>query len=112
MLADFHVEEGNSQIVRNENQRAKMIRFWKKLWKAKVPNKVQLCIWRSSHESLPVLVNLHKRRIVTQKLCPLCGAEEETTFHVIRKCPKVSEVWMKIQLHEKWSIMDETNILD
>ena len=111
ILTGLQPERGAMQIERNREQREMMIQFWKKLWKANVPSKIQLCIWRIAHDSLPVLVNLNRRKICTQKSCPLCGADDETTLHAIRTCKIASEVWMKLQLHEKWSIPKETNVL-
>ena len=111
LLMEGQADVGIRQTERNGNQREIMGRFWKKLWKAKVPSKIQLCIWRSAHDLLPVLVNLNKRKVCLQKTCPLCGADEETTFHAIRTCKVASKVWMKLQLHEKWSITDNTNML-
>lgn len=40
-------------------------------------------LWYACHEILPTRVNLHRRKIVEDALCPLCGSEEESVIHVL-----------------------------
>jgi hypothetical protein len=49
-------------------------------------------IWRACHEILPTRANLYKRKIIDDPKCPMCGREEETTFHALWSCPAM-DVW-------------------
>jgi hypothetical protein len=47
--------------------------IWKIIWKLRVPRVIQLFLWRACNNILPTKENLHRRKIVTDPLCPLCG---------------------------------------
>ncbi|XWS19204.1 hypothetical protein CRYUN_Cryun32bG0111000 [Craigia yunnanensis] len=102
--------EGHQQGEENGNQKEKLVRFWRKLWAAKVPSKIKMCLWKMSHDFLPVLANLFKKRVCTQITCQLCGSENETVIHAVKNCSIASEVWRKTQMYQHWQITDETNI--
>ena len=44
-------------------------------------------------DALPTMVNLQKRGIGVSDLCPCCGLESETLFHLIIKCEVARRVW-------------------
>ena len=44
-------------------------------------------------DALPTMVNLQKRGIGVNDLCPCCGFESETLFHSIIKCEVARRVW-------------------
>lgn len=50
-------------------------------------------LWRACHDILPTRANLHKRHIVDDPLCPICGREVETGFHILCQCPSAMDVW-------------------
>jgi hydrogenase maturation factor len=50
-------------------------------------------MWRACHDLLPTRVNLYKRKIINDPMCPLCGLVEETTTHVLWLCSAASDVW-------------------
>lgn len=67
--------------------------LWKKQWKLKVPSSVQHFVWRICHDILPTKSNLKRRNIINQAICPICEHEEETSIHILWKCPSASDVW-------------------
>ena len=46
-----------------------------------------------SHKSILTSENLRKKGWEGPSRCPLCMAEEETTNHLLIKCPFAVEVW-------------------
>jgi hypothetical protein len=61
-------------------------------------------VWHACHEILPTRVNLHRRKIVDDALCPLCGIEEESVIHVLWQCPSAADVWsVWCKKLQKWS---------
>jgi hypothetical protein len=76
------------EVEKNEAQRGKTSRLvegilWKECWNMKVPNVVKLFLWKALHNLLPTRVNLAKKGVTTDKLCPICAMEEETVLHVL-----------------------------
>ncbi|XP_059431615.1 uncharacterized protein LOC132165136 [Corylus avellana] len=66
---------------------------WKECWKLKIPNVAKLFLWKALHNLLPTRVNLAKKGIVRNTLCPICGLEEETVAHILWTCPSSNDVW-------------------
>jgi hypothetical protein len=73
---------------------------WHKIWQMKVPNKVQMFLWRLIHNSLPVRNNLKRRKVKTKTVCPMCKRLDEDCGHVFFKCKKARECWRELQLED------------
>jgi hypothetical protein len=56
---------------------------WKAIWKLGVPRPMKMFMWRACHNLLPTRVNLVKRKVIDNALCPCCGRENETVLHVL-----------------------------
>jgi ribonuclease HI len=52
-----------------------------------------LFLWRACHNLLPTKVNLQKRGVCENSLCPICLSENEAVEHNIWECPAASDVW-------------------
>ena len=57
--------------------------FWNSLWKLNIPNKVKFFLWQACTNSIPTMLNLHKRRIVPSSVCSLCHVGEESILHAL-----------------------------
>ena len=61
--------------------------FWKKLWKASIPNKAKVHIWRTCLDILPSRGSLAARHVDLESVvCVLCEIHEESTLHLCRDC--------------------------
>jgi hypothetical protein len=67
--------------------------FWKEMWALPIPNTEKNFLWRASHDCLPTMGNLWRRKIIADSLCPLCASEEEMAFHALWQCPSAKDVW-------------------
>lgn len=54
---------------------------WNKLWNLKIPPKIKNFSWRACNETIPMKVNLNKRKINIQIAFLLCKDEDETIVH-------------------------------
>ncbi|XP_071708429.1 uncharacterized protein [Rutidosis leptorrhynchoides] len=69
-----------------------------------IPQKVNIFIWRSLLQRIPVRVELDKRGMdLDSVLCPLCNAETESVSHALLHCDEVYKVWKGI---DSWWNMD------
>ena len=75
-----------------------MKRFWQKLWRAKVPNKVRVFGWKACQNILPTKMNLFHRQVTDDPICEECVLEPETVLHVLCQCLKAKEVWTHCRL--------------
>ncbi|XP_059431505.1 uncharacterized protein LOC132165008 [Corylus avellana] len=66
---------------------------WKRLWKLPVPQVEKNFLWKACHNILLTRENLYKRKIISDPLCPVCGLEVETGFHILWQCASAMDVW-------------------
>ncbi|XP_042956310.1 uncharacterized protein LOC122292152 [Carya illinoinensis] len=66
---------------------------WQSIWKLKVPNVVRNFLWKASSEALPIMDNLHRRKVSEHFLCPICQLERETSGHALWGCGVAKDVW-------------------
>ena len=82
----------NSSDVASSSNTVGQKKFWNSLWKLNVPNKVKFFLWRACINSIPTILNLHKRRIVSSSICSLCREGKESVLHALWSCG-ISSVW-------------------
>ena len=73
---------------------------WQKIWHLKLPNKVNMFIWRMAHNSLPVRRNLARRGVKLDTICPVCQRLDEDCSHIFFKCKRVRACWRDMNLEE------------
>ena len=66
---------------------------WKHIWRLPVRNVEKNFIWRACQDILPTRENLMRRKIVEDQLCPICGVEPETPYHIPWACPSAMDLW-------------------
>lgn len=69
---------------------------WEKIWKIKVPNRVRMFLWLARHERIMCNAERRRRHITDNDCCSTCLNVSETTEHVLRKCPKVMDIWKQM----------------
>ena len=69
-------------------------RFWTKLWKLKLPNKIKIFAWRTCKNGLPTRANLKKRFVIIEDQCVWCSNEEDVG-HALCYCPMIIQSWHK-----------------
>ncbi|KAL0327910.1 UNVERIFIED_CONTAM: putative mitochondrial protein [Sesamum calycinum] len=66
---------------------------WRRVWQAKIPNKVKVFAWRACLNALPTGDNLARRIPNTSAECPFCGCSKEDRMHIFVLCPFARQVW-------------------
>ncbi|KAL0283168.1 UNVERIFIED_CONTAM: hypothetical protein Sangu_2906400 [Sesamum angustifolium] len=67
--------------------------WWRKVWQARVPNKVKVFVWRACLNALQTSANLNKRMVGLEAVCPFCHDEAEDILHVLAGCTFARQVW-------------------
>ena len=75
-----------------------MQQVWQVLWKMRVPNKIKIFGWRMFHGILPTRVNLVKKKIIRESVCPICTRLPENELHVFWEYPAAQDVWVGSRL--------------
>jgi hypothetical protein len=63
------------------------------IWKNSTPPRVQFFMWLVSKGRIQCRSNLFKKKVVNNPECEICGALEESTDHIILRCPFAIEFW-------------------
>jgi hypothetical protein len=61
--------------------------LWKAIWQIEVPRATKIFIWKVCSGILPTKEKLHKRKITSDLLCPICNLVIENTVHALWSCP-------------------------
>ncbi|KAL4377888.1 hypothetical protein GQ457_02G017680 [Hibiscus cannabinus] len=76
----------DDQCGNSEGADASLSRFYIALWRANVPSKIKITMWKIANGFLPTLDNLYSRRLVVNNLCSFCQVPGETIAHLLRDC--------------------------
>ena len=71
--------------------------LWKGMWNLKIPSKIRIFAWRACMNALPTRINLHRRGINIDVLCPMCEQEAESIAHSLLLCNSARRVWNKLE---------------
>jgi len=75
-------------------------RFWKELWKITRPRKMMHFMWRFSHNSLALCINLKRCGMKIDTRCVLCGRYDEDDGHLFFKCKCARKIWDELNLEQ------------
>lgn len=70
------------------------------IWKLDLPGKVRMFLWRLAHNSLPTRMNIKRKHIQLDTLCPMCSRLDEDGRHLFLKCKLVKVVWREQNLED------------
>ena len=88
---------------------------WKNIWNIRGPPVVKTFLWQACNEILPTGNNLHRKGIISDSLCPICGVANETVGHILWNCSSACAVWLEcLKPIHRCSLLDDsfTNIMD
>jgi hypothetical protein len=72
-------------------------KWWRVLWKLKVPPKVRIFWWRVIRNFLPSNAELKRRDVSHESHYAACGHQSEDLFHVIVECPWAKRLWLEVK---------------
>jgi hypothetical protein len=95
-LKDVAAGETSSSTAANPTTDASS--KWKRIWSLNTPRKISMFLWRLGHNSLPVKMNLRRRGVELDTLCPMCHRLDEDCGHIFLKCRFAKSVWREANL--------------
>jgi hypothetical protein len=76
------VYQANQESSLNPN----MGGLWQRLWRSKPHERSKIFLWRIGTKALPTKEMLANKMEIQDKMCYLCGHEEESDTHLFFKC--------------------------
>ncbi|XP_024177957.1 uncharacterized protein LOC112183874 [Rosa chinensis] len=83
--------------------------LWRRLWKANVPGKVHICVWRACSNLLPTRDRLLTKGYMGEVNCMLCTHRLEDTAHIFCKCPIALELLFGASFNIQSSLLPNLN---
>lgn len=84
----MHLPENTVIQPTNGNQLLKQ-----KMWRTKIPSKIQHFLWKLLSRSLATGNNLRRRHITRDVICKRCFQTEETESHLFFDCDYAKQIW-------------------
>lgn len=69
--------------------------WWKFIWQLHLQPKIWIFMWKASRDCIPTTTNLQSHHDPTNRICPLCKIEYDTTSHCLLFFPFVRNAWEK-----------------
>ncbi|XP_050231894.1 uncharacterized protein LOC126680759 [Mercurialis annua] len=73
--------------------------WWKFLWALSIPSKIKIFLMKCYNGWLPVKLNLLKRGMQIDEMCPVCSKCAESTLHSLWLCPAAKDIWKSWALY-------------
>ena len=67
-------------------------RVWAALWKLRIPNEIKVFGWKACNDILPTKLNLSKRKIIEDAMCPICMRFPKLAIHALWECEAAKDV--------------------
>lgn len=96
------MDEKDSVVIGSSHNPQGDRNIWNDIWKINVPSKVWTFTWRLATESLAVQTNRFHRIPCLTPICNVCGADDETGFHMAQRCTFARALWH--ELKEVWNL--------
>lgn len=68
---------------------------WDIVWHAPVQQRIRAFLWLAFHNRILGNLNRFKRKMTDDLKCFICGAQEESTLHILRDFSAARVVWRK-----------------
>ena len=82
------------KILRKDIHQAQQRKsVWKIIWQVKIMPKIKYFIWRLLNGFLLVGMELTRKGIQTNNICPICGEDDESLYHVFFECRLSFVIW-------------------
>jgi hypothetical protein len=74
-------------------------KIWQAIWNLKAPEVYKNFAWKMCNNILPTKVNLQRKHVVQDSICPICYSSPEDLWHTLWSCPAAVAVWQKGTRH-------------
>ncbi|KAK3195485.1 hypothetical protein Dsin_026795 [Dipteronia sinensis] len=76
--------------------------WWKCLWWIDIPLKVKVFIWKACKDWIPTMLNLCRRGITINSICPLYASKDESSWHALWGYSCLEDIRRELPLAKPW----------
>ncbi|KAG7579838.1 Ribonuclease H domain [Arabidopsis thaliana x Arabidopsis arenosa] len=92
----FTVKSAYSRLTREDIPNQNVSALFGRVWRAEIPERVRLFFWLVVHQVVMTNVERNKRHLCDTSICQVCKGGEETILHVLRDCPAMEGIWIRL----------------
>jgi len=69
---------------------------YKRVWEVVVPERVRLFLWLGMQQVLMTNAERRRRHLSDSDICQICKGAEKTIIHILRDCPAMEGIWIRL----------------
>ncbi|KAG7571880.1 Ribonuclease H-like superfamily [Arabidopsis suecica] len=92
----FTVKSAYSLLSRDMAPKQNMGSFFLRIWRVVAHERVRVFLWLVVNQVLMTNVERQRRHLGDSGLCTVCKSGDETILHILRDCPAMSGVWIRL----------------
>lgn len=89
-----------------------MSRFFDRVWRVMVPERARIFLWLVGNQVVLTNAERVRRHMADSDVCPLCKGASESLIHVLRDCPAMMGIWMRVVPVMEQRRFFETSLLE
>ncbi|CAA7032614.1 unnamed protein product [Microthlaspi erraticum] len=92
----FSVSSAYSFLTNDTTPRQNLGALFRRVWSVVAPERVRVFLWLSVHQVLMTNVERQRRHLSESGMCQVCKGANETIIHILRDCPAMEGVWLRL----------------
>uniref|UniRef100_A0A1J3JIW1 Putative ribonuclease H protein n=1 Tax=Noccaea caerulescens TaxID=107243 RepID=A0A1J3JIW1_NOCCA len=108
---EFTVGSAYTLLTKNDAPRQNMECFFKRVWGLTVPERVRFFIWLVGNQCVMTNAERKRRHLCDSDICTVCKGGVESLIHILRGCPAMKGIWLKIGPRRRQQAFFDTSIL-
>ena len=92
----FSVKSAYGLLTRDDTPRPDMGALFGRVWRIKVPERVRVFFWLLGNQAIMTNEERHRRHLCASDLCEVCKGGVESAMHILRDCPTMEGIWLRI----------------
>ncbi|KAG7540165.1 Ribonuclease H domain [Arabidopsis thaliana x Arabidopsis arenosa] len=93
---EFTVSSAYAFLTQNNIPRQNQEVLFRRAWKVVAPERVRTFLWLGIHQVLMTNTERQRRHLSTTAICPVCKCADETILHILRDCPAMGGIWIRM----------------
>ncbi|KAG7585508.1 Ribonuclease H domain [Arabidopsis thaliana x Arabidopsis arenosa] len=108
----FTVKFAYAILTHDATPRPDMERFFKQVWSVVAQERIRVFLWLTGHQAIMTNVERVRRHMGESDVCQVCRGAVETTIHVLRDCPAMSGIWLRVVPQYRRRVFFEQSLLE
>ncbi|KAL9859832.1 putative RNA-directed DNA polymerase [Arabidopsis thaliana] len=92
----FSVRSAYRVLTTDDSPKQDLRKLFDSVWKVVAPERVKIFLWLGVNQVIMTNMERQRRHLSDSGICQVCKGGEETILHVLRNCPAMYGLWLRI----------------